>query len=152
MSEYNFETDDDLYKEINHLVNNQSSLVHIEEPKTGKTKPYEQIVLDGMGNEFKSKTSHQKLLIYGLICFLIVQLLMINVIIIYSIRQVYLVKDLELDIIKQYFEIFEFLKSYIKMVLVEFIAIFYFIVRWGFNNTLPELFKSLFIRKDIEEK
>ena len=74
-------------------------------------KPYEQIVLDGMGNEFKSKTSHQKLLIYGLICFLIVQLLMINVIIIYSIRQVYLVKDLELDIIKQYFEIFEFLKS-----------------------------------------
>ena len=115
-------------------------------------KPYEQIVLDGMGNEFKSKTSHQKLLIYGLICFFFFFLLMINVIIIYSIRQVYLVKDLELDIIKQYFEIFEFLKSYIKMVLVEFIAIFYFIVRWGFNNTLPELFKSLFIRKDIEEK
>lgn len=101
--------------------------------------------------EQTAKLTHQPLLIVGLLIFLIIQLISIN-----NLYEQVMLKLLTVQVESNelhiyYFELYNnilnHMKHYTTVTLCEFIAIFYFITRWGFNTKISDLFSGIINRR-----
>lgn len=144
---------DELFDIINDILKQNQSIVTSSEPEIGNP---DDILIKCFREEQKSKTSYQPWLILGLMIFLIAQLLYTNHLYDEAIMKLLSIDKIEVELATSYFELYNNilnqLKFYTTAVLGEFIAVFYFIVRWGFNSTLSDLFSDLFTKKSKRGK
>ena len=144
---------DQLFNLMNDILKENQSFITKAEPEIGNP---DDIVIKCFREEQKSKTSYQPWLIVGLVLFLIIQLIYTNHLYDESIMQLLEVKQIDKELADNYFSLYnnilQQLEFYTMAVLCEFVAFFYFIIRWGFNSTLSELFSDLFVKNSKKKK
>lgn len=137
--------DDELFNLINGIIKDNGSIVTNTEPPL--LKPDDALV-SIFQKEQRAKRIYQPILIVGLIAFLFVQLINMNKLYSGSIDTLLNLKDVNVELAEHYFrlydEILKHLKFYTTAVLCEFIAMLYFIIRWGFNTSISDMFSDFF--------
>lgn len=144
---------DELFNVVNGILKQNQGFVTNAEPEIGNP---DDIIVKCFREEQKSRASFQPWLILGLIVFLIIQLLYTNHLYDESIMKLLEKNTVDFNLSSQFFELYnnilEQLKFYTTSVLCEFIAFFCFIIRWGFNSTVSDLFSNLFTKKSNGKK
>lgn len=144
---------DDLFNVVNDILKQNKGFVTNAEPEIGNP---DDIIVKCFREEQKSRNSYQPWLILGLIAFLIIQLVYTNHLYDESIMKLLEIEQIDFDLAANFFELYnnilEQLKFYTTAVLCEFIAFFCFIIKWGFNNTVSDLFSDLFTKKSNSKK
>lgn len=137
--------DDSLFEAVSSIFQENSSMVVKEEPLINTP---DEALIHTFTKEQSARRGFQPILIIGLIIFLIIQLIYMNQLYQNSVDALLNLNDINLEMAEYYFQMYNNilsnLKFYTTSILCEFIAMFYFIVKWGFNTSLTELFSDFF--------
>ncbi len=142
----------DLYNIIKKTADENTTLINRSSPPISP----QDVLLGSFNREQSSKFIFRIILIIGLLIFLFVQLVFMNKLYYDTNMSLLLLKDVDkvlaLNFFDLYSEILDNIKFYIGATLSEFIAMLYFIVRWGFDTTIQDLFSGLFKKNKRKKK
>ena len=142
----------DLYNIIKKTADENTTIINRASPPINP----QDVLMGSFNREQKSKLLFRIILIIGLLLFLFVQLVFMNRLYYDTNMSLLLLKDVDevlaLNFFTLYSEVLDNIKFYIGATLSEFIAMLYFIIRWGFDTTVQDLFSGLFKKNKKKKK
>lgn len=128
---------------VNKALNENSSLSIKQEPQTDLIN---EPLTNVFTNEQKKRIQYQPILMSVLIAILILQLIFMNKLYSHAISILLSIRDVNIEKAELYFdmykEILNSLKFFTASTLCEFVAVFYFIIKWGFNSFVTQMYSE----------
>lgn len=137
--------DDNLFNVMNSIITSNQSMITHKEPEISTP---DEALIKIFQKEQSAKMIYQPILIIGLLIFLFIQVVFMNNLYGNSIDKLIAINNVDSNMAENYFalysQILKQLQFYTTAVLCEFIAMLYFIIRWGFSTTITDMFSDFF--------
>lgn len=145
--------DDSLFSLMSSILDSNQSIITHKEPEI--SNPDEALVKI-FQKEQKARMIYQPILIVGLLAFLFIQVIYMNNFYHDTVDKLIQINNIDVNLAKSYFglysQILEQLQFYTTAVLCEFIAMLFFIIRWGFSTTISDMFSDFFKKNEKRTK
>lgn len=136
---------DDLFGLMSKIITNNPGLISHKEPEVVEA---EDVLLKMLQKQQSARIIYQSILIFGLLIFITIQVVYINNMYDDAIKQIFEITsktpNLSNNCFELYTNIFKQIKFYTSAVLCEFLAMLFFIIKWGFSTSNDLDINSMF--------